>query len=552
MKQLSKYIQLLCITCVVLLLPFFALAAKPDSFEITIDPASRFKINESVNVNIRAVDKDGDTVLDYENMVIIEFEWNFIDPDSYEIPSDGIYTFTSDDQWEKTFSQALKLKEGWTYTLMVFDTSDETVFGKQVIIVDDTDIEEAQTEWIATIISPLSGETVTTSSVNLLWKTEFVRSPVQVFLNGVQSDIEAETDENGNFNVFLDEISSGNNELFVRIVNIDNELLAESEQIAFGYAPPWSDGVFKSLTISPSNTFEAWVKVKYTVEVWEWVNDVELKIGSLGIFPLDKETPTIFSKEVTIDRIWDQQISATVILQWWERKSYPNVWTVTVKQKEQDVRIQNVKVVRDSLDTTQIQLQRQAIWTPYSYQIRYGENKDNLDQTLTTRETNTIINDLQAGQNYFFQVFGTNEGWATVGFASEIVWSEFFGSATDNGTCSVWGISVSTIRMWNTSYLSRWAVPWATNYTVYRWDSSANDLQKVWDTTDTKYPYPFDPTKETNQFAFYKVEATCSDGQTLQIDGVKQVQVWPEDHMLIVLLVSGLVFGVYRLRRIVD
>jgi len=29
---------------------------------------------------------------------------------------------------------------------MVFDTSDETVFGKQVIIVDDTDIEEAQTE----------------------------------------------------------------------------------------------------------------------------------------------------------------------------------------------------------------------------------------------------------------------------------------------------------------------------------------------------------------------------------------------------------------------
>ncbi|NCQ82856.1 hypothetical protein GW750_09005 [bacterium] len=74
MKQLSKYIQLLCITCVVLLLPFFALAAKPDSFEITIDPASRFKINESVNVNIRAVDKDGDTVLDYENMVIIEFE----------------------------------------------------------------------------------------------------------------------------------------------------------------------------------------------------------------------------------------------------------------------------------------------------------------------------------------------------------------------------------------------------------------------------------------------------------------------------------------------
>jgi len=106
--------------------------------------------------------------------------------------------------------------------------------------------------------------------------------------------------------------------------------------------------------------------------------------------------------------------------------------------------------------------------------------------------------------------------------------------------------------MWNTSYLSRWAVPWATNYTVYRWDSSANDLQKVWDTTDTKYPYPFDPTKETNQFAFYKVEATCSDGQTLQIDGVKQVQVWPEDHMLIVLLVSGLVFGVYRLRRIVD
>jgi hypothetical protein len=38
-----------------------------------------------------------------------------------------------------------------------------------------------------------------------------------------------------------------------------------------------------------------------------------------------------------------------------------------------------------------------------------------------------------------------------------------------------------------------------------------------------QFAYPFDATAKKDEYTFYSVVATCSDGQNLQIDNVKKV-----------------------------
>jgi hypothetical protein len=49
--------------------------------------------------------------------------------------------------------------------------------------------------------------------------------------------------------------------------------------------------------------------------------------------------------------------------------------------------------------------------------------------------------------------------------------------------------------------------------------------QKLLETTETRYEYPFDLSSEEDIFAYFRVDATCDDGQVLQLTSAKKVQV---------------------------
>jgi hypothetical protein len=76
----------------------FALAVNPDSFIVSVDPAT-FDINQAVDLTIKAVTKNGDIVKDYQGMVMIEIEELLDNDDSHELPgNNGVYTFSVEDQ----------------------------------------------------------------------------------------------------------------------------------------------------------------------------------------------------------------------------------------------------------------------------------------------------------------------------------------------------------------------------------------------------------------------------------------------------------------------
>lgn len=72
------------------------------------------------------------------------------------------------------------------------------------------------------------------------------------------------------------------------------------------------------------------------------------------------------------------------------------------------------------------------------------------------------------------------------------------------------------------------AVENAERYIVYRSDKPVNsvaDMQKVGETSDVKFPYPFDPETKTDAYAYYAVVAMCQDGTAAQLGNAKKVKV---------------------------
>jgi hypothetical protein len=330
-------------------------SARIARFDVQVNP-STFNINETVDMTIRALDANGDVFKEYNGMIIMEFS-QFLNPDQYDMPSDGIYTFQPQDLGVKTFSKGLKLKEGGTYTINVFDINDETIMGSTTIIVGEkNDDNLIQKNAIVDIISPLSGEEINSTSFALLGKSEIIRSPIQIFLNGNQVPIETQSDQNGNFSAFMRGLNSGQNEVFVRVVNINNQVLAESNVVRFFAKQKINDGTLNGITITPSPTMNAGDKTTYTIQVGNNIANAELKIGDAGVFPLDRSSPTSFSKVIAIDKTGIHGLSVNLLTNDGERKIYNNIEFIDVKEPPKPVAITNLKVVRSSINSTSAQL----------------------------------------------------------------------------------------------------------------------------------------------------------------------------------------------------
>lgn len=115
---------------------------------------------------------------------------------------------------------------------------------------------------------------------------------------------------------------------------------------------------------------------------------------------------------------------------------------------------------------------------------------------------------------------------AVIGEPSDIVSLSFasHGSGgdpnTNAGVCSVQGIRVSTTKIGNDYYLTWPAISDANRYIVYRSDFAnvaLDAMQRVGETSETRFMYPFDMQSEEAQYAYYAVQAICDSGQSPQI-----------------------------------
>ncbi len=522
-------------------------AASVASFVVEVNPSTAW-INQAVDLTVKAVDSNGAVVKDYANNIFIEVP-AIKDLQDVSLPSDGIYTFSAQDQWQKTFSKWLTIKAPGTYTVQVSDIENEAIKWQAQIVVQAGSTEPT-TQGTMTISSPLPNATETNSTVSVVGNAWVKNAKVEVMLNGTKVK-EEQSNQNGDFTAFVTDLTPWQYTLKTVVKDVNNNVLASSADIPFTYQTAQL-GDIKAFDVLPSKTLKQWQKATFTVRVWNDTTSVELTLRSASgkemKLPLDKMQDGVFQKQLLMDTA-ETYTASIAYSMWTEKKTQDNAATITVLEGKG---IREVTYKIDPIDKTALALEWKPIGQVDYVLVQYGTEKDALASSIVLTGTTWQLLGLDLGnKSYYMRLFPANEKGDIAWEPSDIILVEQLqGSAP---VCRVEGIVVSTTKIWDQYFLTRTAAENAERYIIYRSDRpvrSIAEMQKVGETSDLKFPYPFDPQAKTEWYAYYAVVAVCQDGNAVQLWDAKKVKVWPATNAILLLLISWMIFGIYRMRKL--
>lgn len=527
-------------------------AADISSFVLQVSP-NPMRPGEAADMTVKAVKSDGSVATDYKWTIIMDLGEQ--DTNAYDLPSNWFYQFTTEDQWVKTFSKWFTIKKTGQYTLKIFDSISDAIIGSLPIVVGSTTDTSTSGTKLIEISEPTTWSTVEWSSLNVVWKTDSRKTPLQFFIDDKKVITEWETDDSGNFSVYLTDIGSGSHTLQVKMVDYAGTVLGTSDSIPFTYTIPETDAFMKSFTASPDGEINVGDAVVFDAKVDGTVRSVEMKIGNLGTFIMDRAAAGTFNKTVIIDKSGTYIVDVTLIFDGWQRKIYLDRATLHTKWDASWIWL--LKVVSNAADPSKVSVSWNSITTSGWYLVRYWQSQDSLTSEVKTTANNVEVSGLEVGKQYYFQVFSLDANGTIVGKWSDIAslitqWQSAAWEGSQWPSCTIVGIKIRTEKIGDQYFLVRDAVPWATEYHIYKSDYEVNsiqDMQKIGTTTVPQFAYPFNEKAKKDEYTFYSVVATCSDGQNLQIDNVKKVHTWPLSDMLILFFVSLMSYSLYRIYR---
>ena len=532
------------------------IAADVSTFVVQLSPTST-NVNEAIDMTVKALDSNGNVVKDYAGDIFIDvnaMDESTLDTEDYTLPSDGIYTFLASDQWVKTFSKWLVLKKSGTFTVNVTEIIDELKKGEATLVVKWWGSTSAA--WVVTISSPSPASTETNKTINVVGNSSLKNSPLEIYINGIKVK-EDLTSSNGDFNVYITDITDGDNTLQAKIVDVDGNEVALSDEITFAYQPSGEAGM-ESFEVLPGNTVKQWQKVTFVFKA-SWAKSVELTLipdngGASQKIPLDKADDTTWKKEYLMDTAATFSLNASMNADGTDR-TYNNISTVTVVDTKS---VQEVKYYVDNVDKTKLNLSWTYLGnyadneTPY-FMIHYAEEKEDIASVswIVVSWASYVGSGFDMTKSLYVQITPVDAAGKIIGEPSDVILIEpSKGSAP---VCRVEWIRVMTKKIADKYYLTWDKGEGADRYIIYRSDVPVEQtngiigMQKLGETSDNKFEYPYDPNATSDQFAYYAVVAMCSDGSALQIDATQRVKVWPVQNMMFMLLISWLLFGLYKL-----
>ncbi|MDR2541099.1 MAG: hypothetical protein LBD11_04935 [Candidatus Peribacteria bacterium] len=508
--------------------------AGPDSFLVEVNPSS-FQVNQPVDMTITAL-KSGVPYTSYTGMIYMNINGLLVS--ERVLPNRGRVEFKPSDLGKITLSKGLEIKKAGEYSLSV-NNFEETLFGStKITVINPNSNTSLKT---IDIISPIPNTTESSDTVFVYAKaTDLPNSLAQIYLNGILVNDMITVDSQGGIEYTLGGLRVGINTLFITITSLTDQELGRSETVSFIYEPV-SDQLLKGITLTPNTNLRIGDRVQFEVTTDPAVNSAKL-IFSNGQPPLvlDKDADGVFSRTTTL--ITSGQISLDVeLVAIGQSKTFSGNTTYFVDDSPE---IRNVKFQVDPQNPKYLHISRQLVGAEASgYNILYGLAKDTLSNQTTTSGTSVIFQ-IEPKKTYYFKIIpliGTGEehGSATdiytydpaipldarddpiiVGTGPIVVIEPI------HSLCIIKGIRVTTEKIGRKTYLVRDSVKNATSYTLYMSDEKDPDTKKkLLDTKETRYEYPFDYSSEVDIYAYFRVEATCDDGQVMELAGAKKVQV---------------------------
>lgn len=545
----SIIINIFVLSCLLsFLLYFFAInnsfvfaQIQPDAFVVTVEPSS-FDINTPVDITIKAVKANGDVVKDYDWDVFIDIEW-WLDITDYTVPSDQLYTFIPQDQWSKTFSKWLSIKKAGTFTVVVSDVSQDSIKWEKTIIVWAKASASDDLKKI-TITSPIKWGTEKNEILEVIWwSIDLPNSPLELYLNN-QLVYQNTTDSNWEFVAYLSWLQKWENNLQAKVVDASNTILWESTIITFNY-DSLVDWTFNSIQVLPGNTIKAWDKPIFNVSTSDDVTSVTLNLSNWRSAPMDLQSAWNFTKEMMVDTQGKIDVSLDIIVAG-QKKSYPNVTRLIV---EKWTKIWKVRIFSDSVYKNKLTITWDVEWGDSPrYNVLFGKASNELNQSETVTKKELILQDLDIWQIYYFKIVPLDVNWKELWWASDVI--QFKVGEGDWSTCTVQWIQVNDVQVWNNHYLVRSWVSNIEKYIIYRSDFSETDvskMQKVGETFDTRFEYPFNKSAKQDKFSYYAIQAICKDGKAIVMNDIKRVKTGPVDNILLFISITAFLYSSYRL-----
>lgn len=113
----------------------------------------------------------------------------------------------------------------------------------------------------------------------------------------------------------MSDITPGNRTLVVKMVDYQGNIIGESAPLYITYKAPSTDQYLKSFTVTPTGTINAGDLVVIDAQVDGTVRSVELRVGDMGLYPMERKADGSFTKSLVVDAAGIQKIDATLIFE---------------------------------------------------------------------------------------------------------------------------------------------------------------------------------------------------------------------------------------------
>lgn len=516
-----------------LLLVWFSFA-EIDHFYIETRPEN-VVVNEAIDIIVKALDAWWDVVTDYETeLVFLTIEW--WEEEDYELANETL-SFTPENQWEIIVSKDLKFNKPWVYTIKVEDIVSDSYFWEVDVVVSWED--DWESDYTLDVLTPTNWEELRWS-IDVYAESNMPNNWYEIYLNW-EKVVEDLTDENWSITTIIDWLQSWENTLYIALIDITWEEIYRSDDITL-YWKETTWELYKTIEFIPSNTVNNWDNVTVIVRTDPTVNWVELTVDQYWTNLMDSIWEWEFSFDMVAEIVWTFPVSLNLVVEWINNE-YSNVDTLTVVD---NISIKEVKYQR--LEWDKLDLEWNYTWNPAKFRVVYWVEENQMNNEIVVDVAEAQLEEIDNINTYYLQVFPLDENdivnWtesALIVIEPNQMWS---------ATCKVEWIKIKTMQEWDSHYLTWEPVDWADKYVVYKSNTKASqlwDMEKVWETTETKFQYPFDAEAEEDMYEYYWVEAECSDWSNLQVDEIKKVKVWPLNTILWVFVFAVIAFVWIRL-----
>lgn len=534
-------------------LPLLARAATTGrvvEFEI-IAPATA-KVNEAIDVTVRAIDSNKNVVPSYRWSVIFVPN-NFGD----EVPMQWrTIQFTAEDNGEKKFSKGVKFKSTGQQEIIVTESSNtgDDIMGETTVNVSAATTTEPLAQEEVSIISPENNTKITSDTVAISGNTRR-NSKVNIKLNTVIVGTTI-SDTEGIFTKTISGITQQNNVLSVEVLDASNAVIGTSSNINIEKVDS-STGIFNA-TITPSTTVEESSPITITIETEPSMSTVNISLdgavlpakeGTAGKYTTTTVAPAkagVYPIDVSVVNALGSTNTKTAVTQLTVIKASAPPEPIKVPAFKNVQALSSVwGKVTFTFGVENIPLELDT------FKIVYGESADSFtEETITSpiekiRGNDGLFHwyvDKLEPQTYYFKILGMRDDGTMIDALS----SEPLNVTVGKDSCIIGNVGTVNVETLSDKSILSWEpVDNAVSYNIYK-VAASGDQTLFQNVRDTKYVLFLSAWAIV--YEDFAVKALCdSTTESATPALASRVQTGPAS-LAILVIVSG-ILGAFFLRR---